>query len=66
MGRIGVNIPNELIKRLEPLKPEMNVSQICREAITRHLEAYERARSGLGSGECKLRCTYESSHHHTR
>ena len=41
--RIGINIPNELMKRLEPLKPELNVSQICREAIMRHAEKYESA-----------------------
>ena len=33
MVRIGVNIPNELMKRLEPLKPELNISQVCREAL---------------------------------
>ncbi len=41
--RIGINIPDDLLKRLEPLKTVTNVSQICREAITMHVEAYERA-----------------------
>jgi len=41
--RIGINIPDDLLKRLEPLKTVTNVSQICREAIAMHVEAYERA-----------------------
>ena len=41
--RIGVNIPNDLMRRLEPLKPELNVSEVCREAITKRVEKYERA-----------------------
>jgi hypothetical protein len=41
--RIGINIPDDLIKRLEPLKPNINISQICREAVTKYIELYERA-----------------------
>ncbi len=41
--RIGINISDELLKRMEPLKTVTNVSQICRDAIKRHVEAYERA-----------------------
>ena len=39
--RIGVNIPDELLKRVEPLKPAMNVSQICREAIRAYADSCE-------------------------
>ena len=39
--RIGVNIPDELLKRVEPLKPVMNVSQICREAIKAYADSCE-------------------------
>ena len=39
--RIGVNIPDELLKRVEPLKPAMNVSQICREAIKAYADSCE-------------------------
>ncbi len=45
--RIGVNIPDELVRRLEPLKPELNVSEACREAITKRVETYEQAIANL-------------------
>jgi hypothetical protein len=41
--RLGINVPDDLIKRLEPLKPTTNISQICREAISKYVEASERA-----------------------
>ena len=41
--RIGLNIPDDLLARLEPLKPSINVSQICREAIEAYVDSYERA-----------------------
>ncbi len=41
--RIGINVPDELLQRLEPLKQVTNVSQICRDAIKGHVEAYELA-----------------------
>jgi len=46
--RIGINIPNELMKRLEPLKPELNISQVCREALAAKADKYETAISSLG------------------
>ncbi len=45
--RIGVNIPDELHSRMEPLKQLINVSQVCREAITAYVERYERMNEGL-------------------
>ena len=39
--RLGINIPNELHRRLEPLKQYINVSQICREAIEDSVGCYE-------------------------
>jgi hypothetical protein len=42
--RIGVNIPDELLKRIEPLRPFTNISKICKEAITKYAESYEKAR----------------------
>lgn len=39
--RIGINIPRELHERLQPLKGTMNISQICREALEKHVEKYE-------------------------
>ena len=47
--RIGINIPNELLKRLEPLKPELNISQVCREALEAKAESYERMQARLES-----------------
>ena len=41
--RIGINIPNELMKRLEPLKPELNISQVCREALQAKADKYDDA-----------------------
>jgi len=45
--RIGINVPNELMKRLEPLKPELNISEVCREALINKVESYERMLSRL-------------------
>ena len=51
MVRIGVNIPNELMQRLEPLKPELNISQVCREALAAKAEKHERMKAGLEDDE---------------
>jgi hypothetical protein len=42
--RIGVNIPDELLKRIEPLRPFTNISKICKDAITKYAESYERTK----------------------
>ena len=39
--RLGINIPNNLYKRMSPIKDRVNISQICREAIERWVTAYE-------------------------
>ena len=49
--RIGINIPNELVQRLEPLKPELNISQACREALIAKAEKYELMKARLEDGE---------------
>ena len=46
--RIGINVPNELLQRLEPLKPELNISQVCREALEAKAESYEQMQARLG------------------
>ena len=46
--RLGINIPNELHRRLEPLKQYINVSQICREAIDDRITCYEKALASRG------------------
>ncbi len=40
--RIGIDIPDELMRRLEPLKSQLNVSQLCREAIEARVAQFER------------------------
>jgi hypothetical protein len=45
--RIGVNIPDELLRRYEPLKSQVNISQLCREAIINRVEKYENAVENL-------------------
>ncbi len=42
--RIGINIPDDLYKRMAPLSPVTNTSEVCRRAIEAHVEAYEKAR----------------------
>ncbi|MFC1860372.1 hypothetical protein ACFLYC_02220 [Chloroflexota bacterium] len=42
--RLGINVPNDLIKRMKPLKQVVNFSQICREAIQTWVDSYELAR----------------------
>ena len=54
MVRIGINIPNELMKRLEPLKRELNISQVCREALTAKAEGHERMLSRLENDDVAL------------
>lgn len=41
--RIGINISDELIKNLEPIKAITNISQICRQAIKDRVDAFQRA-----------------------
>jgi hypothetical protein len=41
--RIGINISDELIRNLEPIKAFTNISQICRQAIKDRVEAFQRA-----------------------
>ncbi len=42
--RLGINVPNDLVKRMKPLKQVVNFSQVCREAIQTWVDSYERAR----------------------
>ena len=41
--RLGINIPNSLHKRIEPLRDQINISQICRDAIEEWVNAYEKS-----------------------
>lgn len=42
--RIGVNIPDDLIKRLGPFRSSVNLSQVCRDAIYAYVNLLEKAR----------------------
>jgi len=60
--RIGINVPNELLKRMESLKRMVNISQICRDAIQAWVDTYERARDRAkqdGMEEVALRLRQE-------
>ncbi len=43
MARISISIPDKLMARLEPIKDDINVSKLCREALEQRVGAYERA-----------------------
>ena len=40
--RIGINVPNDLLKRVKSLQPEVNISQVCREALENHATGLQR------------------------
>jgi hypothetical protein len=40
--RIGVNIPNDLYDQFKPLRATYNLSQVCRDALKRQVESYEK------------------------
>ena len=41
--RIGINVPNELLQRVKQIRPELNVSQVCRDALEYRASVIERA-----------------------
>lgn len=43
--RLGINVPNELLARIEPVKNSINISQICRRALEEYATTYERAQN---------------------
>ena len=49
MARVSISIPNKLMTRLEPIKDEINISQLCHEAIEQRVAAFERASNGDGN-----------------
>ena len=55
--RIGINIPNELMRRLEPLKPELNISQVCRDALAAKAGKYEQMKASLDDNEVNAAVT---------
>ena len=47
MARVTVNIPNDLMNRLTPLKDLLNMSQVCRDALQARIETYERIKGNI-------------------
>ena len=47
--RIGINIPNELLARVKAIRPEVNVSQICREALEERVRNAERVKEQIAA-----------------
>ena len=47
--RIGINVPNDLLKRVKTLQPDVNVSQVCREALEDLAATHELAVERVGS-----------------
>ena len=43
--RLGINVPNELLKRVKKIRPQVNVSQVCREALEHYVEIAEQAKA---------------------
>ena len=41
--RIGINVPDELLRRIKEIRPQVNVSHVCQEALGRCVEIAERA-----------------------
>ena len=49
--RIGINIPDDLDRRLRPFKSSINVSQVCKAAIDEYVSLCERAQKEADSDE---------------
>ena len=41
--RIGINVPNELLRQVKEVRPKVNVSQVCRDALQRLVDFAQRA-----------------------
>ncbi len=48
MARISINITSDLMARLDPIKHQINVSELCREAIEQRVSAFEGAAGNKG------------------
>ena len=41
--RIGINVPDELLRQVKEIRPEVNVSQVCREALEHIVDVAQKA-----------------------
>ena len=53
--RIGINVPNELLDRVKAVKPEVNVSQVCREALEEIVNDAHRLRAKVAANAMDAR-----------
>ena len=52
--RIGINVPNDLLKRVKALQPDVNISQVCRDALEKLAATHQSAVERVGSDEVAL------------
>ena len=43
--RVGINVPDELLRRVKEVRPQVSVSQVCRQALERCVEIAEMAKA---------------------
>ena len=43
--RVGINVPDELLRRVKEIRPQVNVSQVCRQALERCVGIAEMAKA---------------------
>ena len=49
--RIGINVPNELVKRIKQIRPAVNVSLVSREALEKRAEFHERVAAQVAADD---------------
>ena len=49
--RIGINVPNDLLKKVKAIQPELNVSQICRDALEEYVRRDERVAAQVAADD---------------
>jgi hypothetical protein len=49
--RLGINVPDDIIKRLEPMKQYINISKLCRNVIYEYVLLYEKAKKQADNTE---------------
>ena len=50
MNKISISIPDKLMARLDPIKPAINISQFCREALEHRVEEFEKGNGSDAPG----------------
>ena len=51
---MGINVPDDLLKRVKSLDPAINISRVCREALANHATNQERAAERLAQDGAAL------------